>query len=355
LARLVAVFPETFWVLIINQQEHEMKKNLVVNILVLVASIALLAGTVQAKTFKISHVRPQGTAIDKDLRWFADTLDKTTGGKLKAKLYPASALGDYTIVQERISLGAVDMACQPPSSAADKRFQLVYFPYMMKNWEQAQKNYSTGAPLRKVVAELYAEQDIRLLAVWPVYFGGIAFNTEVKNSGDPDAKKGLKLRVPPMKTFQLLADTTGYLGTPIPFSDAFTAVQTGVVDGVIGSGAEGYYASFRDVTKNYLPSNTHFEVWYLIVSQKKFDKLAPEVQTQLQDVADQFEDRRWKVAESDQKANEQRLADYGATIIPISDEEIANTAAKVESVVWPQILEDVGVEWGQKVLDGIIK
>lgn len=332
-----------------------MKKRFMVSVFVLVASMALVAGSLHAKTLKISHVRPQGTAIDKDLRWFSDTLKDVSGGKIKTKIYPASALGDYTIVQERVGLGAVDMACQPPSSAADKRFQLVYFPYMVKDWDQAKKNYSSGAPLRKVVEELYAKQEIHLLAVWPVYFGGIAFNTDVKNYGDPNVSKGIKLRVPPMKTFQLLADTTGYLGTPIPFSDAFTAVQTGVVDGVIGSGAEGYYSSFRDVTKNYLPSNTHFEAWYLIISKKQFDKLSAEEQKQLQDVANQFEQRRWDVAESDQAANEKRLADYGATILTISDEEIAATAEKVQSVVWPQILEDVGKEWGQSVLDGIIK
>ncbi|MBW2682979.1 MAG: TRAP transporter substrate-binding protein DctP [Deltaproteobacteria bacterium] len=332
-----------------------MKKRFMVSVFVLVASMALVAGSLHAKTLKISHVRPQGTAIDKDLRWFSDTLKDVSGGKIKTKIYPASALGDYTIVQERVGLGAVDMACQPPSSAADKRFQLVYFPYMVKDWDQAKKNYSSGAPLRKVVEELYAKQDIHLLAVWPVYFGGIAFNTDVTAYGDPNASKGIKLRVPPMKTFQLLADTTGYLGTPIPFSDAFTAVQTGVVDGVIGSGAEGYYSSFRDVTKNYLPSNTHFEAWYLIISKKQFDKLSAEEQKQLQDVANQFEQRRWDVAESDQAANEKRLSDYGATILTISDEEIAATAEKVQSVVWPQILEDVGKEWGQSVLDGIIK
>ena len=332
-----------------------MKNRLMVSALILVASMALMAGSIQAKTLKISHLRPQGTAIDTDLRWFSDTLKEASGGKIKTKLYPASALGDYTIVQERVGLGAVDMACQPPSSAADKRFQLVYFPYMLKDWDQARKNYGPGAPLRKVVGELYAEQNIHLLAVWPVYFGGIAFNTEVKNPGDPNTSKGIKLRVPPMKTFQLLADTTGYLGTPIPFSDAFTAVQTGVVDGVIGSGAEGYYSSFRDVTKNYLPSNTHFEAWYLIISKKSFDKLSPEGQKQLQDVANQFEQRRWDVAEADQAANEKRLADYGATILPISAEEIGATAQKVQTVVWPQILEDVGKEWGQSVLDGIVE
>jgi TRAP-type C4-dicarboxylate transport system substrate-binding protein len=332
-----------------------MKNRFMVSVFVLVASMALVAGSVQAKTLKISHVRPQGTAIDKDLHWFSDTLKEVSGGKMKTKIYPASALGDYTIVQERVGLGAVDMACQPPSSAADKRFQLVYFPYMVKDWSQAKKNYSAGAPLRNVVADLYAKQDIHLLAVWPVYFGGIAFNTEVKGYGDPNIAKGIKLRVPPMKTFQLLADTTGYLGTPIPFSDAFTAVQTGVVDGVIGSGAEGYYSSFRDVTKFYLPSNTHFEAWYLIISKKQFDKLSATGQKQLQDVATQFEERRWSVAEADQAANEKRLADYGATILPISAEEISATAQKVQTVVWPQILDDVGKEWGQSVLDGIIK
>ncbi|MBT8329087.1 MAG: TRAP transporter substrate-binding protein DctP [Desulfofustis sp.] len=325
------------------------------SILVALLCALSIAGAVHAKTLKISHVRPQDTAIDKDLRWFSETLEEASGGKIKTKIYPASALGDYTVVQERVGLGAVDMACQPPASAADKRFQVVYFPYMVKSWEQAKKNYSPGAPLRKVVADLYAAQGIQLLAAWPVYFGGVALNREPVSPGDPAAAKGIKLRVPPMKTFQLLADNTGYLGTPIPFSDAFTAVQTGVVDGVIGSGAEGYYASFRDVTKYYIPQNTHFEVWYLIINKKYFDKMADDQKQQLQEAADQFEQRRWDSAEADQAANEKRLADYGATIVDISEQEIAAIADKIHKTVWPEVLEDVGQDWGQGVLDSIVE
>ena len=330
-----------------------MKKTFVFRVGLALACAALLATSVQAKTLKISHVRPQDTAIDKDLRWFSETLAKASDSKIKTKIYPASALGDYTVVQERVGLGAVDMACQPPASAADKRFQVVYFPYMVKSWEQARRNYSAGAPLRNVVAELYNEQNIHLLAAWPVYFGGIALNREPVEPGNPEAAKGIKLRVPPMKTFQLLADKTGYLGTPLPFSEAFTAVQTGVVDGVIGSGAEGYYSSFRDVTKYYIPSNTHFEVWYLIINKELYDNMSPEQQKEITDVATQFEDRRWDMAKADQAANEKQLADYGATIVPVTDEQIAATAAKIKKEVWPQVLEDVGAEWGEKVLAAI--
>lgn len=332
-----------------------MKKSRLLSLIVLLAAMMLIVSSVEARTWKISHVRPQGTAIDVDLKWFSDALKEASQGKMKTKIYAASALGDYTVVQERVGLGAVDMACQPPASAADKRFQMVYFPYMVKNWEQAKKNYAPGAPIRKIVGQLYAEQGIQLLAAWPVYFGGISLNREPVAPGDPDKAKGIKLRVPPMKTFQLLADTTGYLGTPIPFSDAFTAVQTGVVDGVIGSGAEGYYSSFRDVTKYYIPSNTHFEVWYLIINKKLYDELKPEQQKMLQDVAQKFESRRWESAKADQAANEKRLADYGAKIVQISDEEIAATAKKIKEKVWPAVLEDVGKEWGQGVLDSIVE
>jgi TRAP-type C4-dicarboxylate transport system substrate-binding protein len=314
-----------------------------------------LSGSVEAATWKISHVRPQDTAVDKDLRWFSDTLKEESGGKLKTKLYPASALGDYTVIQERVGLGAVDMACQPPASIADKRFQLAYFPYMVKGWEQARKNYGKGAPLRKTVEELYAEQGIHVLAAWPVYFGGISLNKEAKAPLDPDSKEAIKLRVPPMKTFQLLADNTGYMGAPLPFSEAFTAVQTGVVDGVMGSGAEGYYSSFRDVTKYYIPSNTHFEVWYLIMNKELFDGLSAEQKKLLEGVADRFEERRWETAEADQAANEKRLADYGAKIVPATPEQIAKIAERARTTVWPQVLDDVGKEWGQGVLNSIVE
>jgi TRAP-type C4-dicarboxylate transport system substrate-binding protein len=332
-----------------------MKTRSRISFVVLTIIALFLTGAVQARTLKISHVRPQDTAIDIDLRWFSEKLDEASDGKLKGKIYPASALGDYTVVQERVGLGAVDMACQPPASAADKRFQVVYFPYMVKSWAQAKKNYAPGGPLRKVVAELYAEQNIHLLAAWPVYFGGIALNREPVSPGEPDKATGIKLRVPPMKTFQLLADNTGYLGSPIPFSDAFTAVQTGVVDGVIGSGAEGYYSSFRDVTKFYIPSNTHFEVWYLIINKKYFDGMATDQKKQLEDVARQFEERRWSSAEADQAANEKKLADYGAKIQPITEAQITAIADKIHKTVWPVVLDDVGKEWGQGVINSIIE
>jgi len=231
--------------------------------------------------------------------------------------------------------------------------QISSFPYLAGNWDQARAVYGPGGIVRETVAGLYAEQDITMLAAYPVYFGGIALNVENANPGSTEPN-GIKVRVPGIKSFQLTGEALGYIPAPIPFSEAFTAVQTGVVDGVIGSGAEGYYASFRDVTKTYIPANTHFEVWYMIISNGSLAELSDEDKAALKEEAAAFEATRWEVAEADQGKNEQRLVDeLGATVAELTEEELAAMAAKARAEIWPAVLEDVGVEWGQAILDQV--
>ena len=320
------------------------------------AAAALMALTpiAQAQELRMSHVRPQDATIDVELRAFAEAVSEATGGDLTIELFPASALGDYTTVQERISFGAIDMATQPAATAADRRMQISSFPYLAGNWDQARAVYGPGGVVREVVGELYAEQNITMLAAYPVYFGGISLNTDAISPGDPSVENGIKVRVPGIRSFQLTAEALGYIPSPIPFSEAFTAVQTGVVDGVIGSGAEGYYASFRDVTQTYIPANTHFEVWYMIISTEVFDSLDAGDQDALRASAEAFEATRWDVAEADQGRNEQRLVEeLGATLVELGDAELAAMSEAVRAEVWPQILEDIGVEWGQSILDQV--
>ncbi|GAB5431311.1 MAG: hypothetical protein EpisKO_06810 [Epibacterium sp.] len=318
------------------------------------AALMALAGVATAADLKMSHVRPQDATIDVELRAFAEDVSEATGGDVSINIFPASALGDYTTVQERISVGAIDMATQPAATAADRRMQISSFPFLASNWAEAQAIYGPNGPVRNVMGELYAEQDITMLAAYPVYFGGISLNTDPVNPGDPTQSNGIKVRVPGIKSFQLTGEALGYIPSPIPFSEAFTAIQTGVVDGVIGSGAEGYYASFRDVTKAYVPANTHFEVWYMIISNESLAELDAEDQDALKAAAAAFEAQRWTVAEEDQGKWEQRLADeLGASVVRLSDAELGAMADKVRADVWPVVLQDVGADWGQSILDKI--
>lgn len=316
------------------------------------AALLALSPVAQAQDLRMSHVRPQDATIDVELRAFAAAVAAATADTVRITVFPASALGDYTTVQERISVGAIDMAVQPAATAADRRMQIASFPYLAESWAQARAVYGPGGAVREAMGELYAAQDITMLAAYPVYFGGIALNRDPVTPGSTDPN-GIKVRVPGIKSFQLTGEALGYIPAPIPFSEAFTAVQTGVVEGVIGSGAEGYYASFRDVTKTYIPANTHFEVWFMIISNESLSALSETDAAALRAEAEAFEARRWDVAEADQGANEQKLIDAGATRVTLTEAELAAMSDKVRATVWPQILEDIGADWGQAILDQV--
>jgi len=60
----------------------------------------------------------------------------------------------------------------------------------------------------------------------------------------PTFPRTSKIRVPPIKSFEVTAQALGFLATPIPWADTFTAMQSGIVNGAIGGGAEGYFANF---------------------------------------------------------------------------------------------------------------
>lgn len=318
-----------------------------------VATVVALSSAASAQSMKLSHVRPQGTTADNDVRALASELGKTSS--IKIEVFPANALGDYTVVQERVAVGAVDMALQPAATAGDRRMQLGAFPYLANDWAGAQKAFGKTSPLRTAMREMFQKQGIKVLAAYPMYFGGIALNKAPVSPTNPDTAKGIKLRVPPIKSFQLTANELGYIGAPLPFSEAFTAVQTGVVDGVLGSGAEGYYASFRDVTKHYIAANTHFEIWYLLMNAEKYDGLKAADRAALDKAAAEFESSRWAKAEADQAENEKKLEQAGAKIVRLSPAELAAHSAKVRKTVWPEIMKDVGVGFSKPILDALSK
>ncbi len=295
-------------------------------------------------TWSISHVRPAGAAVDRDIQWLAEKLEKDSDGRIKLRVFPASQLGDYGVVQERVSLGSIDMAVQPFLPASDQALQLVNLPYMVNNWDGVRKNYVSGTPFMDWIAGRMLKQDIKVVAVWPVYFGGIATSKEPVEPGNPEVSKGLKLRVPPSKAFELMAEAMNYQPTPLPFAEAFTAIQTGIVDGALGAGAEGYYANFRDVIKFYVPANTHFEQWFLIMNAELWNELSDEDKKIVSEAGKAFEERRISMMEAETAAEEKKLEDYGITVLRLTDEELDAIAEKVRESVWPEVRTIVGDE-----------
>ena len=182
----------------------------------LAAAVLATAGIAAADTLKVSHIRPQGATIDNELRAFAETLSGATGWLAGAEPVPGLGAGRLYLGAgthlgrgHRHGRAACRHRCGPPHADLG-------LPYVAANWAEARKIYGPGGAIHGAMKDLYAKQDITMLAAYPVYFGGIALNTDAVNPGDPTATKGVKVRVPGIKSFQLTADALGYISLADP-------------------------------------------------------------------------------------------------------------------------------------------
>ena len=329
--------------------------SLTICIILLTVSLAACSSSQEDEVtvWKMAHIRPAGSVSDLDFQAFVKDVEYRSNGSLKIELYPASQLGDYTVVQERVSIGDIEMQCASVGTNLDKSFGITSAPYLVENWEQARKVYASDSTLNKAMAEILDKNDMRLIAVYPLYFGGIALVDEPPEPQNADVPKNIKIRVPPIKSFEGAAESLGYIATPLPFSETFTAMQTSMVNGAIGAGAEGYYSNFKDLIKYYLPLNDHFEMWYMYVNKDAFESLSTEQQEALTGAAKAMEEKRFVDAEDQEKEFEDLLAEAGATIVEFSDEDLAAFAKKVREEVWPLVKGDYGEELFEEIISEI--
>lgn len=302
-----------------------------------------LCGVAEAepRPWKIGHVRPSGSAVDRDVHWLVSEIATATRGAIAIEVYPGSKLGDYTVVQERVSFGDVEMFAGPFGTAIDKRVALAFTPFWVFTWEEAQRNYASGSVLFQQMALILEAKNIKLIGGWPVYFGGIALTREPAHPGNPDVSKEMIIRVPPVRCFELTAKALGFTPYPITWAYARLGLKTGMVQGVLGGGAEGYLG-LTETIRHYLPVKDHFEYWFVYMNLTLWKGLPEKTQTAIAAAAQQMETRRWQVASSGEQAGLEQLKKQGVAVIDISPGEQAAMRAKVRRSVWPQMQTEIG-------------
>ncbi|MDW7662261.1 MAG: TRAP transporter substrate-binding protein DctP [Bacillota bacterium] len=299
---------------------------------------------IQERTWMLGTIRPEGSTADEAVEAFIANISENSDGMIKIEKYPNSQLGDYSVVQERIGIGDVEMQLAPASTRVSRDLGIASAPMLAATWDEAREIYAPGGEMMAVIEELFASENIKILGNYPVYFGGIALTAEPNEPANPDVSKGLKIRVPGIKAFELTAEALGFIATPIAFAELFTALQTGIVEGAIGAGAEGYYTNFRDLITHYMPVNNHFEIWFVQMSMDVWNDLSDDEKSIVTDAADKLQANRWDVAEAETQVFEDLLAENGAIVYEFTDEELVYMAEKVRREVWPQLETEFGTE-----------
>lgn len=183
----------------------------------------------------------------------------------------------------------------------------------------------------------------------PGGFIGVAY-TDTKGTTeeaffDPTAKKNGLIRIPAMEYVTILMTSMNFNVTNMNYSDVYTALQTGTIDGSWHSGPYLNYESFRDVIKYYVDYKAANDNLTFMVNTEKFESMPEEYQELLRTIVQEELSVGVDLVEQQEEECIQKMKDYGITVYQPTDEQRAAMKEWVIENVWPQYYDMYGQEF----------
>jgi TRAP-type transport system periplasmic protein len=202
---------------------------------------------------------------------FADYVKEKTDGKYIVRVFPDGQLGPDREMQQSLKLGTLELLHAtnnaPTLMREGRNFEATAAPYVFRSQEEYRKFLQTP---------LHHEMESALEAGGSFLIGYAGdrppralttTNTAVRVPAD---MKGLKLRVPGMKAILAFFQEVGSNPTPMPYTELFTALKTGVVVGQDNGIDNVYPSGFWEVQKYYMKLDHARGVYMLYASTPKW-------------------------------------------------------------------------------------
>lgn len=281
---------------------------------------------------------PSGDALD---RWAA-LIKEGTKGEVTVDVFYQNELGSQAEVLDLLVAGDLDMMINWPITAYDERLGVLFTPYMVMSWEQAFDAYKPGGWVNGMLGGIFADLGIKFFGPWPEGFNGIA--SRGKYALTPEDASSLKIRVPAMFPMAESVQALGYQTATIDWSEVFSAIQTGVVDGDGANIIYWDYEYFRDVLDYYNQTRMQFITGVMTMNDGSWQALSPEEQAVVEQSAITVMNEAFEQARTRDEGYIKLAQEAGMTYIEPSPEELNAMAETVRAKVWPMMEERIGKE-----------
>ncbi len=279
----------------------------------------------------------------KQMNAIAEEIKAKTDGRIEVKVYPASQLGDYTLVYEEQIRGTIDMSCISVPSQFDPRMELIYVNGFVSDYEDAKKVFSPSGFIFKKMNEYNERLGVKLLGFYVEGMIGIGTTKPVKEPLNPSVDKGVMVRIPGMDVYRTAAEAMGYKTASIPYAETYQAIQTGAADGVDGYPVAAAYTVLGDVLKHWYMTNYSIEVLNFMISQKTWGKIQPADQKVISEIMANATTKSVEAAETVDKHYMDLMKEKGIEVHTYTKEELAPIMEAIVAT-WPKLEKNMSKE-----------
>jgi tripartite ATP-independent transporter DctP family solute receptor len=311
----------------------------------LAAPFAALAQDIKPRLIRFGYGLVENSNQGRAVKFFADQVEKASGGKMKVRAIGAAALGPDTQMQQALIGGAQEMMVGSTATLVGitKEMALWDTPFLFNNAREADAVLD-GPVGQKVMDRLQAGGLVGLV-YWENGFRTLTNSKRaVQKLEDLD---GIKLRVMQNNVYLESFKTLGANAVPMPFSELFGALETKTVDGQENPYNTILSSKFFEVQKYLSITNHVYSPWIVTVSKKWWDQLSKDEQNVLMDAARASRDFERKDTREEAGRALAELRAKGMQINELPASESARMRSKL-SAVNAGIAANVGQElWNE--------
>ncbi|MDT8902909.1 DctP family TRAP transporter solute-binding subunit [Anaeroselena agilis] len=218
---------------------------------------------------------------------FKELVEKNSNGRLEVKVYPNEQLGKEKDLVTSIQTGTADIGIfgETLTTFGANKTMMMATPYLLRDAAHLHK-VAGGEIGKEIEKQVLDKVKLRVLAYFERGPRDLTSNRPIKS---PDDLDGMKLRVPNVPLFVAAWQALGAKPTPMAFSEVFTSLQQGTIDGQENPYALIKSANFFEVQK-YLNKTSHVRGWiYVCIGEKKLRSLPADLQKVIVDAGKEMQ------------------------------------------------------------------
>ncbi|AWJ91566.1 ABC transporter substrate-binding protein (plasmid) [Azospirillum baldaniorum] len=294
----------------------------------ILAPVAASAQDIKPRLIRFGYGLSESSNQGRAVKFFVEDMAKRSGGKLKVKGFADASLGSDIQMQNALIGGAQEMMVGSTATLVGivKDFAVFDLPFLFNNEQEADAVFD--GPFGQKLAAKLNDKGLVGLVYWENGFRNLT------NSKRPVEKvedlKGIKLRVMQNPVYIDMFNGFGANAVPLSFSELFTAMETGTVDGQENPVTTIQSSKFYEVQK-YLTISKHvYSPWIVLASKRWYDGLSADERKIINEAAVASRDFERKDSREASKQSIAYLKDKGMQINELSDAELGRMREMVK-------------------------
>lgn len=262
---------------------------------------------------------------------FAAEVSEKSGGRIAVEVYPSEQLAKEIEAIRLIQAGVIDMTVT--GSLLSNWIEIATFcelPFLLQN--ETDRDALLNGPIgQRVEREMLERTGLRPLGH---FIRGPRHLTANRPITHPDQLEGMIVRVPNVPSFVTAWEAMGAKPTPMAFSEVFTGLQQGTIDGQENPFALILNAGFPEV-QSHINLTEHVMSWsYAVIGEEQFQALPPDLQAIIEEAARNMQAYEHELFVTNETQVKAELQKRGMTFVEVDK---AAFQAKCEAAIYESL------------------